>query len=661
MAKEYKISQMVFIAGVAALLALTPPACSDDDYKELPTGDALPRVDATETDAAVPDAMVLPDRINDPDGPEITILKPEADQIKTGNQMTVEARIVRVNSGIDPNSVVAYVTTEDNHPLGRQGGGDDIYKGIVNISALGNGSHTLVVTASDLDGKTSSAELQFVKDLGPTITFLSPQDSGRYLNSAQLSLEVRDEDGVVEDSVTAVVGNTDLPIEKSDQDGENTPPTWITYDYDIVFDDSIFNPPLRGTQMIQVEAVNTNGTKASSSVVFVIDREGPLIEVVTPLPGEIVGGIMQIEVAVSDPADVLSSSVVAVLAGDQVSRTIELLPLGGFYTGSFDTRAFPDTFVFPSLSVRAADSLGNENEVGFLLALDNQSPILSLDPPEDFRMAVKNSTKDWECSWEFDPVGEDAVNKGGTVPQVFWLRARVEDKGNNAFGLVQQRASLVSYSSVKLYILQDTQNYPLVVDTNGDGYCDEMNPDLIPTTTPTESDEVLVLNLTPISPSGNADFTFEPDADLPPQCDLSGMESEVPADLCSVTPMTIAVHYTTDPQEPSIYTLAPVDGGDPLLCVGNQFDALANSIGEGWTCAAVRAVDRLGNIGVSEPLPVCIDYTMDGVPSECHQSTPDMPDCTGTQNPDTLEVTMDPCSFHSEKQLFPEREVRRRD
>ncbi len=655
-------SKWIKVALFAAVCTAGSAACSDDDYKVLPGGDAMPRPDGTLPDAAPPDALVLPDRVDDPDGPEITILKPVSGQIVTGNQMTVEARIRKTISSVDPNSVFAYVTEATQHPLSRQPGGDDTYKGIVDISSIGNGPAVVVVTASDLQGRTSSAEMVFERDLGPEILFFSPQDGDRYVSSAPLNIEVRDEDGVEVDSVTAFVGDKKLDLVEEDRDNENNPPLWINYGFEIVFDD--FSPPLRGSQMINVDARNTNNTKSSASVTFVIDREGPQITILTPEPGQLVGGIMNIEVSVSDPAGVLASSVVAVLGGDNISKTIVLHPAGSYYVGAFDTRIFPSNFIFPSISVRAADTLGNENEVGYLLALDNQPPVLSLDPPENFRMAVKNSVQQWECSWEFDPVGSDAANSGETVPQVFWLRARIEDKGNHAPGLVQHRLALVDYSSVKLYILQDTANHPLVIDDNGDGYCNEMNPLLIPTTSPTESDEVLVLNMSPISPAGKADFTFEPDADLPDACDLTGFESEKPNDLCSVTTMTTAIHYTSDSQEPAIYSLPPVSSGDSMFCSGNQFDALANNIEDGWTCAAVRAVDRLGNVGISEPLPICIDSQWDPLTEPvslfCNAIADSMPDCTGTQNPDTLEVTMDPCTFSS-KQLFPEREVRRRD
>ena len=52
-----------------------------------------------------------------------------------------------------------------------------------------------------------------------------------------------------------------------------------------------------------------------------------------------------------------------------------------------------------------------------------------------------------------------------------------------------------------------------------------------------------------------------------------------------------------------------------LQCVGNQFDAFANNVHDGWTCMAVRAADKLGNQQVSRVVRVCVDH--DGIGNEC--------------------------------------------
>ena len=54
---------------------------------------------------------------------------------------------------------------------------------------------------------------------------------------------------------------------------------------------------------------------------------------------------------------------------------------------------------------------------------------------------------------------------------------------------------------------------------------------------------------------------------------------------------------------------------------------------------------------------MCIDYTLDDVPTTCATSA-NMPNCTGTWNPATQTVdTSTPCDFDPGTQLFRDNEV----
>ena len=82
---------------------------------------------------------------------------------------------------------------------------------------------------------------------------------------------------------------------------------------------------------------------------------------------------------------------------------------------------------------------------------------------------------------------------GCAVPQVFDLRARIEDAGNRAEGLKHPPTAGVDPGTTGLYVLDDTAQ-PLVVDADGDGVCDAINPRLVPTTTPpVQSNQVLAV------------------------------------------------------------------------------------------------------------------------------------------------------------------------
>src|SRR6185295_367245 len=147
---------------------------------------------------------------------------------------------------------------------------------------------------------------------------------------------------------------------------------------------------------------------------------------------------------------------------------------------------------------------GNESAIGYDFTVDNIAPVADLDPPRmrSFRIEEQNV-----CSFEFDPLSNnsaagDMPADRNVVPQVFELRARIEDDGNHAPGLKVTPISLVDPDKAAVYVLDD-ENQALIVDTDGDGWCDSINPLLVPTTEPpTDNNQVLKIRLTPVPPKG---------------------------------------------------------------------------------------------------------------------------------------------------------------
>ena len=73
--------------------------------------------------------------------------------------------------------------------------------------------------------------------------------------------------------------------------------------------------------------------------------------------------------------------------------------------------------VFPTLSFRAADTLGNESVLSYEIAVDNQPPVLDLDPPPDLRIVrFDTHTRRTVCSWAFDPLGERSEPTSSSAP-----------------------------------------------------------------------------------------------------------------------------------------------------------------------------------------------------------------------------------------------------
>src|SRR5439155_15234267 len=106
--------------------------------------------------------------------------------------------------------------------------------------------------------------------------------------------------------------------------------------------------------------------------------------------------------------------------------------------------------------------------------VDNTPPAIDLDPPLT-RVRKRQLGKPYECSQQFDPVGEEASNDGDEVPQLMWLKARAEDRGNTALGLAVEHSSLLVHDSVELWVIR-ANDAPLIADTNGHTFCDDLNP-----------------------------------------------------------------------------------------------------------------------------------------------------------------------------------------
>jgi hypothetical protein len=383
-----------------------------------------------------------------------------------------------------------------------------------------------------------------------------------------------------------------------------------------------------------------------------------------------VGGIVRLRAKVDDPSGVLGNTVIAVIGNSkQANFTIPLKPEGatGFYSELFDTNRLtrcaplPSNdlcLVFPNLSFRASDLPGNEAVVAYDLGVDNQPPTLDLFPPPDVRVVrFDQQLRRLVCSWPFDPLGNysrlgDMPNDGCAVPQVFDLRARIEDQGNRADGLKASPISGVDPTSTGLYILPDTTQ-PLVVDLDGDGACDAINPKLIPTTKgPMKSNEVMTVRLAPIPPKGGADFSPDPSLLLPatmaayPGC-APGTDPLAPRPLCGAENLSVVIGYPAAiGPNPAIWALEPITAGEPL-CIGSQFDVQANDIPDGWVCIAAAARDGLGNTSVSAPLRVWVQRR--GLPETgpiCPAPPPNAgapPNCTGTYDRQQGNLTGGTC------------------
>jgi hypothetical protein len=710
----------VLSATFVAVLALgLMSACNGDD-DDNPFADGSPRVDASDIDAAVvpdggaadaagADALAMIDAPFDEQGPVVAVTAPTEPDDFTAGEILTTARFTAkctasanaaTGSPVDPASVTitAFGAGVERQELAQPTTVDNEYVADMVVSDFPNGWVTIRCTASDseIPARTNSHEIHTYLDLGPNILVLGPLDDASYANQIGVSFKVSAypvdaADDLADpdfDSVEVWVAGVDITADIP-EDGA----TAGLYQGTVTFDDSRFDPSLDGPNTLTITAPNERGVTRTRNVVFIADSDGPQIEITEPAPGDFIAGIFTLTADVSDPAGVDDLSVVATIAG---THEFSLESTGDdTYEGSFDTRVLPHTMVFPTIVLRAQDVVGNQSSVGMLVTLDNQPPLISLDPPDMREYKWNGDIEEFECSWMFDPLGGwdplgldpdygDAADDGQTVAQLSELRARVEDRGNQALsdsGVLIPLAE-VDQTSVELFILDHAEG-ALLVDTDDDGYCDEINPLLEPTSVPWASDEAAVINLVPLEPAGSSFFFIIPDPETAaqpafqgsgPESDLDGLghgcydgtATTEPDPLCVTSPGT-RITQTALGALPVIYTIPPVTEHQ---CYGNPFDSLATNISDGWACLAVRATDNLGNVGISAPLRICFDHDGDG--GECPAmgtiTTSGLEDCTGIYDPETDTVDADENCTLSDTPArswlyedYPWRQVRRID
>ena len=466
------------------------------------------------------------------------------------------------------------------------------------LSAIAGDFYDLQVIATTAGGVVGTDSLRIYIDGGPVITFLQPAEAAYVKGSVVVTAMVVDGRSSI-GSVSFAIGQYVItPIANNGAS-----------QYSATIDFGSFNPPLDGLQIVTITATNGNGNTSVATRKFTIDNDGPSITLTKPATGDLIGKIISIEAKVDDPAGVMDSSVIAVVANGDVHFEVNLVKgADGTYRKLFDTTKLPIFALFPSVSFRAQDVLGNESSVGYLVSLDNTPPTLDLDPPSNFRLIKKDGT----CSWPFDPVGPDAIDDGSVVTQLFDIRARVEDMGNTPLTGTSDFVPIAKLdpASVKILILDDTSQ-PLVVDTSDppDGFCDDINPDLVPSVSPQSSKDAQLIDMVPMPfNTGAGDFTHEPGS----AC--SGNDANPPKPLCDTTysPMkdqdqTYLLPYAVQFSQPAIWTIPPIIN-DGLQCAGRQFDT-SNNLHDGWACVAVEASDNLGNKQVSRPIRICVVAT----------------------------------------------------
>ena len=243
--------------------------------------------------------------------------------------------------------------------------------------------------------------------------------------------------------------------------------------------------------------------------------------------------------------------------------------------------------MFPTVSFRAVDQVGNESVVGYGFSVDNIAPVADLDPPN---LRSSRSTVGSYVRTSSIPLG--ATTPSATCPTTAgWCRrcstfARaIQDDGNRAAGPSCRR----SRRSTR----KDQRLRPRRRDAAAGGRhrrrrdVRRINPLLVPTTAAADqNNQVLKIRLGAVQPAGIANFT--PETSLPSRRRHSAraVSTRTRPSRCA---RSCSRHRDQLRRRPARDLVGRADRRFSLP--RHQFDTLANNIGEGWACIAVETTD----------------------------------------------------------------------
>jgi hypothetical protein len=626
---------MVRIGLIVGLLAAVGCGGSDKAKYYEPPGEDKDTGPSEEKDASVSE----PGKSN---GPDVKFTMPDpAKDLKDDTLITSAMLAVRCRATQRSGSkakVASVVITLDKvndeakaeaQPATTKVGDTDEYEAKFDLSNRPNGPLKFRCVAKDAATMPNSTALALdtFLDLGPKVELEAPKNNDVYALRTPVTVKFQvtpqplsddDEEGAVKSVKLLVSGMEQEVAEAEDKPG--------FYQASIDFNDkTLFMVPPTSAEIL-VTASNgrtpTAATRSAKSDVK-IDGDGPSIKVVTPTNGSIVHGEVLLKVTVEDLSGVTPGSLIAsIKIFETLLKISEWDMMGTSYQHTFDTRTFGNTLTQLTINLTATDVVGNQTDppASITVRLDNLPPVLDLDPPaiREYRPDPPDKTY---CSTLFDPVGDRAVDDLGVGLQQSVFRVLVEDQANHAEGALADYYAGVDRSKVVLYAQSDP-SVPLLIDTNGDGICDEINFMDLP-----ESKQPTITNLTALEPRGGSYFPKMLTDYSGPSCtdpNPGGAEpGMLPGALCPLTDMFRVVAGRAEGKPPAVYGFMPTNGSTGE-CEGGAWE-VQPIVGEGWRCLAARAEDTIGNVGISPPLRVCFHKSTGPAPS-CPPG--DAPSCT---------------------------------
>jgi hypothetical protein len=579
-------------------------------------------------------------------GPEIEITSPAAvddpneDGVLSGSKVTANCQVTQAStlaaSKVDTSSVKLAILDAKGaaieEKVGVPTGEADEYSAEFALTKVAAGVVGFRCQAEDASKRAGMDKVLTFLDKGPTITFKEPVANSAHALVQPLDIEFTveaapltddDENAEVDEVALAIAG---IPIDlanASDKPGHYRVQVNLA-------DAKLFNPFPDGPTPVTVEATNKRTpapAKATLEESVAVDGAAPAIIINYPAQKAVVGGTVPLNFTITDKvAGVDPKSIVVSL--NMKDRTYDPTdqrwshPSADVYVYEFDSRQVEGSKVQITVNISANDKVGNiSTGASSLLYLDNFPPVLDLDP---INVRSIGLAPDAKCSVSFDPVGSKAKNDLDKVVRAGIFRALVADQTNSDPEIPVRHGAGTNPGSVRLYLEADPAK-PLLIDKDKDGFCDEV----------AEIDSANSLALKAVPRAGVP--LFGKDDAAPPtsaflQCTTDNAAPVQTLCTNNASEMWQVIEDSTN-HAPIIYAASPTENS--LECTGVSWEFGAKVSADGWVCFATRAVDNVGNVGISRPLRLCLDDPeRPGTPA-CAEPNSVPPSCTDNCAPPT--------------------------
>jgi hypothetical protein len=565
--------------------------------------------------------ILSPDAVTDPLDGKVLVADSVDVVCKAEPGLTLDA------SPVDPTSVKIAVLDTNGGVVSEKAAGltanADEYSATLPLTAVSTGKISLRCNAESTTHALGTDQRDSLADRGPKITLTAPPTNAKLaLNDAVKITFTALPQPLGESDAQAEVASVGLSI-----NGVKWPTVPVngspdSYEATVQFTDAAFMTKPNGSTTIGITATNKRNpiaaTQLSTSSVFV-DGSGPVIQVTSPGDKALVGGNVTLTFTATDAGSGVNQDSVSVSLNGVVhpfDLTKGWVQTGDSFTYTFDSRTVTgpqDSQI--TVTIAAKDNVKNAaTPEQITLFLDNQGPQVDLDPAN-----VRTVSPQGECSVSFDPLGTSAANDLSKGSGDDFLRVLVWEQTNRLQGsLALPHFAGTDNTSVSLYLANPSDATKLLVSskTPGTGTCDAIGGGH-------------AIGLDAVAGSGLPWYGAE-GAAAPATGQLcTTPPGSKPSLLCNAKSdlWQVIVHSEGNLVEPAVYALGPAPNTNE--CTGIAWNYLPFVNEDGWVCFGAKATDKVGNVGVSPALRVCIDKNpSDGLVPPCASSTTDAPKCT---------------------------------